>query len=154
MNITLNEKGQVFDESGKEIFELTTAQQDYLVKLLYPELPSTAEFTRHQTSYSGVHGLDLDRFTNLASPFVDSDDCEMPDRMEIWGANCGGRDGARRLRTLYCNKFHLYASANDLGLTYDALVKWFQRWRKKALELGLTPDMLFTRPEDKYKQHL
>ncbi len=145
MNITINDEGKVFDETGRELFELTTQQQDYLVKLLYPELPSTAEFSRHQTSWSGVHGLDLDRFTRLAAPFVDSDDCEMPNRMELWGANCGGRDGSVRLRTLYCNKFHLYAAANDLGISYDCMVKWFQRWRKRALELGLTPDLLFVK---------
>ncbi len=140
--------GRVYDENGRELLELTIAQQDYIVKMLYPELPSTAEFSRHQTSWSGVHGLDLDRFTNLAAPYVDSDDCTMPDRMELWGANCGGRDGGRRLRTLYCNKFHIYAAANDLGLSYDALVKWWQRCRKKMQEVCLTPEDLFRDPDE------
>lgn len=144
MKLTLVDD-RVYDAEGNEKLELTSAEQDYLIAQLYPQVPTIAELSRHRSSWGGIHCIDIDRFIHYSAPYVDSDDCAMPELMDWWGSQFGGRDGARRLRTLYCNKFHLYAAANDLGLTYDALVKWFQRWRTKALSAGLTPERLFNR---------
>lgn len=153
MNIQLTDDGRVFDANGKELFELTVEQQDYLVKQLYPELPSTREFSKKQTSFSGVKIGNMDWLADISAPFVDGDDCEMANRMDLWGRICGGREGSVRLRTLYCNKFHMTSAANDLKIPYDTLSKWFRRWRTKALSMGLTPELLFsgTTPKDLMK---
>lgn len=144
MLLTITDDGHVFDSTGTELFELTVEQQDYLVKLLYPELPTTREFSKKQTSFSGVKIGNMDWLAEMAAPYVDEDNCEMANRMDLWGRICGGRDGSLRLRTLYCNRFHMASAANDLNLPYDTLSKWFRRWKEKALAMGLTADKLFS----------
>ena len=142
MALSITSDGRVFNEDGYELFELTLYQQDEVIKLLYPgdgKLRTTAEFSKLQTSWTGSHAYDVDKFATLSKPFLNDDDCEMPNRMEKWGGI--------RLRTLYCHGFHFEAAANDLKIPYNTLHKWFRRWRAQKLALGLTPEALFSDPK-------
>lgn len=122
----------VYDETGNEVTEFTTHEQDYLVKQLYPKdtnLLSVEEMGRRQKSYSGVHGFDMSQFPN--SEIIQEDEmCSVIEKIYQLGGH--------RLLTLYCNKFDFHASALDLNIKYGAIVKWFQRFRSQVRKLELT----------------
>jgi hypothetical protein len=140
--LKVSEDGRVF-KNGVEVFELTIYEQDEVIKLLYPndkKLLSVTEQRKKQTSWSGTHAFDLDRFEKLSQPYVDNGNCEMSERVYKWGGT--------RLLTLYCHKFNFEGAAMDLGLKYGALRKWFDRWRAQHLAMGLTPEALFRDPNE------
>lgn len=133
--LTLKE-GRVFDEQNQELFVLTEKQQDEVIKLWNPEVQSMAEIGRRQTSYTGVHldfaGWYAADYTQYA--FEEPVNCLVSDKVY--------QAGGVRLLTLYCNKFNFFSAAHDLGISYEALIKWFQRWRRQAIAAGVTPESL------------
>lgn len=140
--LRISEDGRVF-RGNQELFELTIHEQDEVIALLYPKdkvLLSVGETRRKQRSHSGIHGLDLSRFEALSEPYVESGDCRISERVYKWGG--------QRLLVLYCHRFNFEGAAMDLGMTYGALRKWFDRWRAQHLALGLTPDHLFRDPDE------
>lgn len=134
MTITYND-GKVYS-NGIEITKLTSKQQDELILLLYPkEIKTMADISRHSTSIRGKTGWNLNQFEQDIDYYVETNDCYV--------ANNVYSLGGVRLYTLYCNKFDFVSSANDLGLTYNTLHKWFQRWKRKAIAKGITAKDIF-----------
>ncbi len=129
--------GKIYKE-GKEIpadTPLTDAELDCIIKQFDPSIPSTREWSKRQSSWSGVGWYNMDWFeSSWVWGFQEDALCYVAE--QVYAA------GGVRLLTLYCNKFNFFSAATDLGITYAALVKWFQRWRKAALASGITPESL------------
>ncbi|SRR5260221_4717866 len=119
---------------GKEIpstTELTNFELDQLISKLYPDVPTTRDWSKKQSSWSGVPWSNMDWFTDHAVTWQEFGSCDISDKVY--------KAGGVRLLTLYCNKFNFFSAAQDLGINYAAMVKWFQRWKKQAIATGITP---------------
>lgn len=146
--MALTEDGRVIDKSGKEYTDLTDYQLDLLISELYPELPTTRDWSRHATSHHGSYSFQygqewnqtwieskVNQNTDVSIIAQDIDtNCEVAQKVYALGGT--------RLLTLYCNKFNFFSAATDLDMTYAALMKWFQRFRAAKLKEGLTPEDL------------
>lgn len=144
----INEDGTaVIDKNGQELTELNDYQLDKLINQLYPDIPTTRDWSRHATSHHGTYSLQFGDEWNqtwlenrakvqseLSTPPTDDVDCIVYQKVYAVGGV--------RLATLYCNKFNFFSAAQDLDMTYAALMKWFQRFRTAKLEQGLTPEDL------------
>ena len=133
MELTINAQGQVFNAAGEELTVLTDREQDYLIKTYVKNgVKTIAEESRYRTSYGGSHAFDMDWFTHTAGITEPEDNCPVSSKIyEI---------GGTRLLTLYCNHFNFFSAALDLGISYAALMKWFQRLRSKLREDGVKPE--------------
>jgi len=128
------EDGRIYDEAGREVFELTGLELDGLIVGLYPSLLTMAETRKKQTSWSGWGWDNFDAVIEKKDPTAVLGTCETAD-------SCY-RLGGVRLLTLYCNRMDFFASANDLNMSHWTLRKWFERWKKKAIADGITPEDL------------
>ena len=132
--ITLQDDKLYLD--GKEIpatTPLTDIQLDTLIKQLYPEVQSTREWSKKQSSWSGIPWNNMDWFVDQSNiVWSEFGSCDISDKVY--------KAGGVRLLTLYCNKFNFFSAAQDLNINYAAIVKWFQRWKKQAIANGLTPE--------------
>ena len=113
---------------------LTDIELDQLIKQFDPTIRSTREWSKKQSSWSGIPWSSMDWFVESNIDWSEYGSCDVSDK--VYAA------GGTRLLTLYCNKFNFFSAAQDLGIQYAAMVKWFQRWRKQAHEKGITPETL------------
>jgi hypothetical protein len=123
----LVQDGQVISE----LTPLTDAELDILIKQFDPTIKSTREWSKKQSSWSGVPWTNMDYFVDNNVTWIEFGSCDISDKVY--------KAGGVRLLTLYCNRFNFFSAATDLGMNYPALVKWFQRWRKAAIIKGVTP---------------
>lgn len=135
-SVTLTPDGRVLDAiTGEELTELTDYQLDQVIQQFNPDLPTTREWSRRQTSHTGVRFDNINWIPNPEETHEPEDVCTLLGTLfEI---------GGDRLVTLYCNNFNLVATAQDLGLTYHCIAKWWQRLRKRLRASGEL-DKLFT----------
>ncbi len=137
--------GRVF-RGQTELFTLTLQEQDELIKQLYPndkQLMSIPEQRKKQTSWSGTTAFDVNQFAVVTEPVIDPSTCEVAEFVYKWGGT--------RLLTLYCHNFNFAGAAMDLGMNYYALNKWWSRFRAKALESGLTKELLFSKMSTRHR---
>lgn len=114
-----------------EIFELTDEEMDGLLTEHYPELPTTRDWSRHQSTPIGIPA-DMRKFPEKERIPEPEELCEITERVY--------QIGGTRLLTLYCNKFNIHAAAHELGLPYKTLQRWFLRFRDEKLADGLKPE--------------
>lgn len=124
--------GKAF-EDGRERFELTEWELDLLITQQYGgAVPTSRDWSRRQTSWGGCQVGNIDWFQAAPTMFADAETCEVTDKVyEI---------GGQRLLTLYCNHFNFQSAALDLGIKYGTLIKWYQRWKARAIKDGLRPE--------------
>lgn len=113
---------------------LTDRELDDLIKQFDSTIHSTREWSKKQSSWSGVVWDNMDWFAQKEVNWgEDFGTCGVSEK--VYAA------GGTRLLTLYCNKFNFFSAATDLKINYAALIKWFQRWKAQAIKDGLTPEI-------------
>ncbi len=128
------------DKLYKDGIELpsTTPLNDYeldiLIKQFDPTIKSTREWSKKQSSWSGVAWSNMDWFVDNSVEWSEFGSCDISEQVY--------KAGGVRLLTLYCNKFNFFSASTDLGIQYAALIKWFQRWKAQAMKKGITPEEL------------
>jgi len=119
---------------GKEVpstTPLTDYELDLLIKKFNPAIQSTREWSRRQSSWSGMAWSNMDWFVDNAVEWQEFGACDISELVY--------KAGGTRLLTLYCNKFNFFSAATDLDINYATLIKWFQRWKAKAIASGIAP---------------
>lgn len=130
MKWTLTDTGELIDPSGNKRIQLTEAEQDAAIIALKIPITTMSTIKKTARSYSGMRLMD-----SIPDPnpiITESTDCD-PLFLKLY------EFGGDRLVTLYCCDWDVHIAAEELGLKYGCLSKWFLRFRARLVRDNIKP---------------